>query len=86
MNLYFILLFIIISNLFKFLKKKFAGEYLLFQHSVVRLVYDMTFQKKKMNWFLVRSAILPNEPLGFVFNRILCIHRFCRSHHLSSNG
>lgn len=82
MNLYFAFYYHIeFTQISK--KKKFAGEYLLFQHSVVRLVYDMTFQKKKM--ILVRSAILPTESLGFVFNRILCIHRFCRSHHLSSN-
>lgn len=44
MNLYFAFYYHIefIQN-----QIKFAGEYLLFQHSVVRLVYDIIFQKKK---------------------------------------
>lgn len=45
MNLYFAFYYHI--EFTQISKKKFAGEYLLFQHSVVRLVYDMTFQKKK---------------------------------------
>lgn len=49
MNLYFILLLLSYRIYSKFLKKKFAGEYLLFQHLVVRLVYDIIFQKQKMN-------------------------------------
>ena len=49
MNLYFVLPFIISDQLkFRnsFKKKKFAGEYLLFQYSVIGVIYDMTSQNK----------------------------------------
>lgn len=38
-----------------------------------------------MNWSRVCSAILPNESSGFIFNGILCIHGFHRSHRFLIN-
>lgn len=39
-----------------------------------------------MNWSRVRSAILPNESSGFIFNWILFFHGFHRSHRFLING
>ena len=69
-----------------------GNEYFLFLYmfrfslGLVSPAHDPTSHNKWIGLSWVPYAILPNSLLGFVFNRILCIRRFPRSHRLWING